>query len=175
MSSTRSHRLICDVIMRLLIGPFHQRFLNKNSNLMKIRFAFIQNIYSPTRSLHHCARGTISMQSFYVCKIYIGRIRMSISTVNRIYELSVITHVTLLHKYRQQHSTGPSIYRPWVHTCSKLFCRKSVLTICSYKPSRMKSVCTEGCHVGRFREFIDTACCTYRQSNTTCVGKSYEN
>ena len=32
----------------------------------------------------------------------------------------------------------------------------------------MKSVRTEGCHVGLFfREFVGTACCTYGQSNTT--------
>ena len=33
----------------------------------------------------------------------------------------------------------------------------------------MKSVRTEGCHVGLFREFVGTACCTYGQSNTTNV------
>ena len=33
----------------------------------------------------------------------------------------------------------------------------------------MKSVRTEGCHVGLFREFVGTACCTYGQSNTTIV------
>ena len=35
------------------------------------------------------------------------------------------------------------------------------------EPSRMKSVRTEGCHVGLFREFGVTACCTYGQPNTT--------
>ena len=35
------------------------------------------------------------------------------------------------------------------------------------EPSRMKSVRTEGCHVGLIREFVGTACCTYGQSNTT--------
>ena len=35
------------------------------------------------------------------------------------------------------------------------------------EPSRMKSVRTEGCHVGHFREFVGTACCTYGQLNTT--------
>ena len=35
------------------------------------------------------------------------------------------------------------------------------------EPSRMKSVRTEGCHVGAFREFVGKACCTYGQSNTT--------
>ena len=33
----------------------------------------------------------------------------------------------------------------------------------------MKSVRTEGCHVGLFREFVGTACCTYGQLNTTVV------
>ena len=31
----------------------------------------------------------------------------------------------------------------------------------------MKSVRTTGCHVGLFREFVGTACCTYGQSNRT--------
>ena len=31
----------------------------------------------------------------------------------------------------------------------------------------MKSVRTEGCHVGPFRKFLGTACCTYWQSNMT--------
>ena len=31
----------------------------------------------------------------------------------------------------------------------------------------MKYVRAEGCHVGLFREFVVTACCTYGQSNTT--------
>ena len=50
----------------------------------------------------------------------IGRIQISVSTVNRSYELSGITHVTPFRKYRK-HSTGPSTYGPWVHTYSKLF------------------------------------------------------
>ena len=37
------------------------------------------------------------------------------------------------------------------------------------KPNRMKSERMEGCHVGLFREFRGTACCTYEQSNTTIV------
>ena len=37
------------------------------------------------------------------------------------------------------------------------------------EPSQMKSVHTEGCHVGLFREFVVTACCTYGQSNMTSV------
>ena len=31
----------------------------------------------------------------------------------------------------------------------------------------MKSTRTRGCHVGLFREFVGTACCTYGKSNTT--------
>ena len=62
----------------------------------------------------------------------IGRIRLSVSTVNRTYELSGITHVTSFRKYGK-HSTAPSTYGPWVRTCSKLFSCKSVLTVCSYR------------------------------------------
>ena len=35
------------------------------------------------------------------------------------------------------------------------------------EPSRMISIRTEECHVGHFRKFVGTACCTYGQSNTT--------
>ena len=62
----------------------------------------------------------------------IGRIRLSVSTVNRTYELSGITHVTLFPKYGK-HSTGPSTYGPWVRTYSKSFSCKPVLTVCSYR------------------------------------------
>ena len=62
----------------------------------------------------------------------IGRIRLSISTVNRTYELSGITHVTSFRKYGK-HSTAPCTYGPWVRTYSKLFSCKSVLTVCSYR------------------------------------------
>ena len=61
-----------------------------------------------------------------------GRIRLSVSTVNRTYELSGITHVTLFPKYGK-HSTGPSTYGPWVRTYSKSFSCKPVLTVCSYR------------------------------------------
>ena len=61
-----------------------------------------------------------------------GRIRLSVSTVNRTYELSGITHVTSFRKYGK-HSTGPSTYGPCVRTYSKLFSCKSVLTVCSYR------------------------------------------
>ena len=61
-----------------------------------------------------------------------GRIRLSVSTLNRTYELSGITHVTLFPKYGK-HSTGPSSYGPWVRTYSKSFSCKPVLTVCSYR------------------------------------------
>ena len=61
-----------------------------------------------------------------------GRIRLSVSTVNRTYELSGITHVTLFPKYGK-HSTGPSTYGPWVRTYSKSFSCKPLLTVCSYR------------------------------------------
>ena len=59
-----------------------------------------------------------------------GHIRLSISTVNRTYELSGITHVTPFRKYGK-HSTGPSTYGTWVRTYSKFFSCNSVLTVCS--------------------------------------------
>ena len=65
-------------------------------------------------------------------RLYIGRIRLSVSTVNRAYELSGITHVTLFPKYGK-HSTGPSTYGPWVRTYSKSFSCKPVLTVCNYR------------------------------------------
>ena len=61
-----------------------------------------------------------------------GRIRLSVSTVNRTYELSGITHVTPFRKYGK-HSTGPSSYGPWFRTYSKLFSCKCVLTAWSYR------------------------------------------
>ena len=61
----------------------------------------------------------------------IGRIRLSVSTVNRTDELSGITYVTSFRKYGK-HSTGPSTYGPCVRTYSKLFSCMSVLTVCSY-------------------------------------------
>ena len=62
----------------------------------------------------------------------IGRIRLSISTINRTYELSGITHVTPFRSCGK-HSTGPCTYGPWVHTYSKLLYWKSVLTVFSYR------------------------------------------
>ena len=39
----------------------------------------------------------------------------------------------------------------------------------------MKYICMEGCHVGHFREFVGTACCTYGQSNTTTYFRYLEH
>ena len=58
----------------------------------------------------------------------IGRIRLSISMVSRIYELSGITHVTPFREYGKR-STGPSTYGPLARTYSKLFSFKTVLTV----------------------------------------------
>ena len=69
-----------------------------------------------------------------------GRIRLSVSTVNRTYELSGITHVTLFLKYGK-HSTGPSTYGPWVRTYSKSFSCKPVLTVCSHR-AQSNEICT---------------------------------
>ena len=71
-----------------------------------------------------------------------GRIRLSVSTINRTYELSGITHVTPFRKYGK-HSTGPSTYGPWARTYSKLFSCKPVLTVCSYG-AQSNEICTYG-------------------------------
>ena len=71
-----------------------------------------------------------------------GCIRLSVSTVNRTYELSGITHVTPFRKYGK-HSTGPSTYGPWARTYSKLFSCKPVLTVCSYG-AQSNEICTYG-------------------------------
>ena len=47
-----------------------------------------------------------------------GRIRLSVSTVNRTYEPSGITHVIPFYKHRK-HSTGPSTHGPWICTYNK--------------------------------------------------------
>ena len=70
------------------------------------------------------------------------RIRLFVSTVNRTYELSGITHVTPFCKYGN-HLTGPSTFGPWVRTYSKLFSCKSVLTVCSYR-AQSNEICTYG-------------------------------
>ena len=72
----------------------------------------------------------------------IGRIRLSVSTVNRTYELSGITHVTPFRKYGK-HSTGSSTYGPWARTYSKLFSCKPVHTVCSYG-AQSNEICTYG-------------------------------
>ena len=72
---------------------------------------------------------------------YTGRIRLSVSAVNRTCELSGITHVTPFRKYGK-HSTGPSTYGPWVRTYSKLSCT-SILTVCSYR-AQSNEICAYG-------------------------------
>ena len=72
----------------------------------------------------------------------IGRIRLSVSTVNRTYELSGITHVTPFRK-KGKHSTGPSTYGLWVRTYSKLFSCKPALTVCRYG-TQSNEICTYG-------------------------------
>ena len=95
-----------------------------------------------------------------------GRIWLSVSTVNPTYELLGITHVTAF-LYMEKIQLGP------VFTDSESVPTASCSPVSPFlwfvvtEPSRMKSVHTEGCHVGFFREFVGTACCTYRQSNTT--------
>ena len=96
---------------------------------------------------HHCLRewvcGFLVHQLLIACTIWkkyrsinpmncIGRIRLSVSTVNRTYELSGITHLTPFCNYGK-HSSGPSTYGPWDRTFSKFFSWKSVLTDCSYR------------------------------------------
>ena len=71
----------------------------------------------------------------------IGRIRLSVSTVNRTDELSGMTHATPFCRYGK-HSTGPGTYGLWVRTYSKLFC-KSIFTVCSYW-ARSNEICTYG-------------------------------
>ena len=74
--------------------------------------------------------------------LVIGRIRLSVSTVNRTYELSRITHVTPFRKYGK-HSTGPSTYGPWTRTYSKLFSCKPLLMVCS-NGAQSNEICTYG-------------------------------
>ena len=98
-----------------------------------------------------------------------GRIRLSVSTVNLTYEISGIT------------PWHPSVCTENIRLRPVLTNRESVPTRCSpispslrfvvTEPSRTKSVRTERCHVGLFREFVGTACCTDGQSNTTNVCK----
>ena len=102
--------------------------------------------------------------------LHIGRIRLSVSKVNRTYELSRISHVTPFRKYGK-HSTGPSTYGLWVRTYSKLLSCKSVLTVCRYR-AQSNEIWTYGrVSRGSPREFVGTACCrpngTYGQSSAT--------
>ena len=94
----------------------------------------------------------------------IGRIRLSVSTVNHTYELSKITHVTSFRKYGK-HSTGPSTYGPWVRTYGKLFPCKSFLTVSSYR-AQSNEIHTYG-RVSRGS--LPRVRLLYLRSNTTCV------
>ena len=109
-----------------------------------------------------------------VASATIGRIRLSVSTVNRTYELSGITHVTSLSTESTENiRLGPVLTdRESIPTatCSPV---SPFLRFVVTEPSRMKSIRTEGCHVGLFRVFVGTACCNYGQSNTNNVTESY--
>ena len=83
-----------------------------------------------------------SQQSTTKHNLVIGRIRLSVSTVNRNFELSGLTQVTPFRKYGK-HSTGSSTYGPRVRTYTKLFSCKSVLTVCSYR-AQSNEFCTYG-------------------------------
>ena len=117
----------------------------------------------------------------------IGRIRLPVSTLKLTYEFSGTTHVTPFRSYKK-HWTGPSAYGPWVRTNSNCSPVSPILWFVElyraqlneiypfdFSPSGQKvlsvvwKMCNtvQGCHVGHFCEFVDTACCTYGQSNTT--------
>ena len=99
---------------------------------------------------------------------YIGRIRLSVSTVNRTYELPGITHVTSFRKY-EKHSTGPNTNGPWVRTYSKLFSCKFVLTVSSYR-AQWNEIHTYGrVSPGSIPRVRRNGLLYLRQSNTTNV------
>ena len=64
--------------------------------------------------------------------LHYDSIRLSVSTVNRTYELSRVTHVTCFHRHGK-HSTGTSTFGLWIHTYSKFNSSESLLTLHSYK------------------------------------------
>ena len=98
-----------------------------------------------------------------------GRIRLSVSTASRTYELSEGTHVTPFRKYGNIW-LGPVLTdREFVPTANYSPVSPFLRFVVT-EHNRMKSVCTEGCHMGLFRESVGTACCTYGQSNAT-IGK----
>ena len=66
-----------------------------------------------------------------------GLIRLSVSTVNRTYEHSGITHVTPFRICRK-HLTEFSTCGPWVRTYSKLFSCESAFTVCSCRAQSME-------------------------------------
>ena len=84
-----------------------------------------KRFYQPTRPLLSiCRKLCLWAHSYRIRPVggapNKGRIRLSVSTVNRTYELSGIAHVTPFPEY-VKHSTGSSTYGPWVRTYSKLF------------------------------------------------------
>ena len=81
-----------------------------------------------------------------------------VSTVNRTYELSGITHVTPFRKYGK-HSTGPTTYGPESIPTSSCSPVSPFLRFVVSQPSRMKSVHTD---------------CTYGHSNTIYVWRKIE-
>ena len=93
----------------------------------------------------------------------VGRIRLSVSTASRTYELWEETHVT---PFRTD----------FIRLGSVTTNRKNVLSgeqhavgtdLVSTGPSRRVFVLTEWSHVGYSREFVGTVYCTYGQSNST--------
>ena len=88
-----------------------------------------------------------------------GRIRLSVRTVNRTYELSGIIRVTPFRKY-ENIWLGPELTDRESEPTACCSPVSPFLRFVVTEPSRMKSVRTEGCHEGLFREFDG-------QSNTT--------
>ena len=108
-----------------------------------------------------------------VCETDTGRIRLSVSTSSRTYELSEDTYV------------NPSILTHFIRLGSVTTNRKNGLTgeqlavgtdsrSVSTGPSQMFSVLTERCHVGYPREFVGRVYCTYgsriRPMHWLCCG-----
>ena len=119
-------------------GRLEELMHGPSKNKLASKVSILANTFSHIGSLRHGC--PVPWQT---CTLAVkGRIRLSVSTVNRTYELSGITHVTPFRKYGK-HSTGPSTYGPWVRTYSKLFSCKSVLTVCSYR-AQSNEICTYG-------------------------------
>ena len=84
-----------------------------------------------------------------------GRIRLSVSTESRTYELFKVTHVTTFPTYRC-HSTGLCNYKRWERTCRRKICCSYALTARKYWTQSTVSAASEGCHAGYSREFVST-------------------